>query len=222
LARPRDRFPIFRDAFWGKYPYFLPCAVSATFTAFAFLLGLFFLKEVIHCWVIYTIAPLILNQTLQKTHVQDNDSTDSNISKPTHESPVPLRDLFVFPILISMSNYSSLAFIQTAFTALLPLFYSSPIEHGGLNLSPSTIGTILGTCGLVDGVFQAFFFAKIIKRLGAKILFIAGMSSFIPIFLLFPVTNLLALRWGVSPIVWVLVVCQLAMTILMNMSYGEN
>jgi hypothetical protein len=130
--------------------------------------------------------------------------------------------LFVFPILISMSNYSSLAFIDMAFIALLPLFYSSPIEHGGLNLSPSTIGIILGTCGLVNGVFQAFFFAKIIKRLGAKILFIAGMSSFIPIFLLFPVINLLALRWGVSPIVWVLVACQLAMAILMDMSYGAN
>jgi MFS family permease len=121
-----------------------------------------------------------------------------------------------------MSNYSSLAFIEMALIALLPLFYSSPIEHGGLNLPPSTIGIILGIYGLVNGVFQAFFFAKIIKRLGAKILFIAGMSSFIPIFLLFPITNLLALRWGVSPIVWVLVVCQLAMTILMNMSYGEN
>ncbi|KIM84964.1 hypothetical protein PILCRDRAFT_779480 [Piloderma croceum F 1598] len=191
-----------------KYPYFLPCAVSATCSAFAFLLGLFFLKEVIHPW------------TLQKTHVSDNESTYSNISKPTPESPVPLRELFVFPILISMSNYSSLAFIEMALIALLPLFYSSPIEHGGLNLSPSTIGILLGIFGLVNGVFQAFFFAKIIKRLGAKNLFIAGMSSFIPIFLLFPVMNLLALRWGVSPIVWALVACQLAVVIVMDMSYA--
>ena len=121
-----------------------------------------------------------------------------------------------------MSNYSSLAFIEMALIALLPLFYSSPIEHGGLKLSPSTIGILLGIFGLVNGVFQAFFFAKIIKRWGARNIFIVGMSSFIPIFLLFPVMNLLALRWGVSPIVWVLVACQLAMVIIMDMSYGEN
>jgi predicted MFS family arabinose efflux permease len=121
-----------------------------------------------------------------------------------------------------MSNYSSLAFIEMALIALLPLFYSSPIEHGGLNLSPSTIGILLGIFGLANGVFQAFFFAKIIKRWGARNLFIVGMSSFIPIFLLFPVMNLLALQWGVSPIVWVLVACQLVMVIIMDMSYGED
>ena len=121
-----------------------------------------------------------------------------------------------------MANYASLAFIEMAMIALLPLFYSSPIEHGGLNLSPSTIGILLGTFGLVNGFFQAFFFAKIVKRCGAKNLFIAGMSCFLPIFLLFPVMNLLALRWGVSPIVWVIVAFQLMIAIVMDMSYGEN
>jgi len=124
---------------------------------------------------------------------------------------------------ISVSNYASLAFIDMAMLALLPLFYSSPIEHGGLNLSPSTIGTLLGTFGLLNGVFQAVFFAKIIKRFGAKNLFITGISSSILIFLLFPVINLLAVRSGrVSPVVWVAVVCQLVIAIVMDMSYGKN
>lgn len=125
--------------------------------------------------------------------------------------------------MISVSNYASLAFIDMAMLALLPLFYSSPIEHGGLNLSPSTIGTLLGTFGLLNGVFQAVFFAKIIKRFGAKNLFITGISSSILIFLLFPVINLLAVRSGrVSPVVWVAVVCQLVIAIVMDMSYGKN
>ncbi|KIM86414.1 hypothetical protein PILCRDRAFT_65362 [Piloderma croceum F 1598] len=204
LARPHDRFPIFRGAFWEKYPYFLPCIVSATYSALAFLLASCFLKETL---------PKILR-------VPDNESTEPNISKSTRESPVPLRELFIFPIVISVSNYASLALIDMAMLALLPLFYSSPIEHGGLNLSPSTIGILLGTFGLLNGVFQAFFFAKIIKRLGAKNLFITGISSSILIFLLFPLINLLALRRGVSPIVWVAVVCQLVITIIMDMSYA--
>ena len=46
LAHPYDHFPAFHGAFWKKYPYFLPCAVSATFSALAFIVGLIFLKEV--------------------------------------------------------------------------------------------------------------------------------------------------------------------------------
>lgn len=124
--------------------------------------------------------------------------------------------------MISISNYGCLAFLEIAFLALLPLFYSSPIEYGGLNLSPSTIGTILGIFGLVNGVFQAFFFAKLVRRWGAKNLFFVGMSSFLPIFLLFPVMNFLARKWGISPIVWIAVALQLIIAVIMDMSYGEN
>lgn len=48
LSRPVERFPdIFGDnAFLTKYPYFLPCAVPATFTLLAWFMTLFFLKEV--------------------------------------------------------------------------------------------------------------------------------------------------------------------------------
>ena len=152
----------------------------------------------------------------------DTESRDSDGTKSSIEVPVPLRELLVFPILISISNYASLAFIDIAMLALLPLFYSSPIEYGGLNLSPSSIGILLGACGLVNGVFQAFFFAKLVERWGARNIFIAGICSFLPIFLLFPVMNLLARRWGLSPIVWVAVACQLAMAIVMDMAYGET
>jgi MFS family permease len=203
LARPSGRFPMFHGAFWKKYPYFLPCAVSAAYSALAFLLGAVFLKE-----------------TLPKAiYVPDTENRESNNTKPSRESPVPLRELLVFPILISISNYATLAFIEIAWLALLPLFYSSPIEHGGLNFSPSTIGVLLGIFGLANGVFQAFFFAKFIKRWGAKNVFIIGMSSFLPIFLLFPVMNLLARRWGHSPIVWMAVACQLVTAMVMDMAY---
>jgi len=129
--------------------------------------------------------------------------------------------LLVFPILISISNYATLAFIEIAWLTLLPLFYSSPIEHGGLNFSPLTIGVLLGTFGLANGVFQGFFFAKIVKRWGAKNLFITGMSSFLPIFLLFPVMNLLARQWGLSPIVWMAVACQIVLAMIMDMAYAS-
>ena len=48
LSRPAERFPnVFGNSkFLKEYPYFLPCAVPATFTVVAWLLAFFFLKEV--------------------------------------------------------------------------------------------------------------------------------------------------------------------------------
>ena len=48
LSRPTERFPdtFGNSEFLRKYPYFLPCAVSATFSAFAWILTFVFLREV--------------------------------------------------------------------------------------------------------------------------------------------------------------------------------
>ena len=47
LAKPHDRWPaLFSGIFWQNYPYFLPCLVSVSFTAVAFLVAALFLKEV--------------------------------------------------------------------------------------------------------------------------------------------------------------------------------
>ena len=105
--------------------------------------------------------------------------------------------------------------------ALLPLFYSTPIELGGLGLDPSTIGLLLGTFGLSNGLFQFFFFAKLVKRWGAKNMFIAGVSALIPIYLLFPAINLLAERFGMTPLVWTVIALQLVIAIIKDMGFGE-
>ena len=48
LSKPTERFPsLFGNSqFLKEYPYFLACAVPATFSAIAWLVTLLFLKEV--------------------------------------------------------------------------------------------------------------------------------------------------------------------------------
>ena len=48
LSRPAERFPSLfgNNKFLKEFPYFLPCAVPATFTAGAWLVAFLFLKEV--------------------------------------------------------------------------------------------------------------------------------------------------------------------------------
>ena len=142
--------------------------------------------------------------------------------KALAEKPVSLQALLTKPVLISVANYGFLALLDIALGALAPLFYSTPIELGGLGLPPATIGLCMGAFGVMNGVFQGLFFSRIIERLGPKRLFMTGMASFVPIFALFPASNLLARRLGLSLPVWLTLAIQLATMVVMDMSYGAS
>lgn len=59
LARPHDRWPdVFTNPFWQYYPYFLPCAASALFSAVIFTISAAFLREV--CGVLTSPGPGLL------------------------------------------------------------------------------------------------------------------------------------------------------------------
>lgn len=124
-------------------------------------------------------------------------------------------------MIISVSNYSALGFIDIACNALLPLFYSSSVKLGGLGLDPSTIGLILGSYGLFKGVFQVLFFAKMVRMWGAKKVYMMGLSAFFVMFPLFAVINLLArVNGGTTLLVWATIYLQLFFGIIKDMTYG--
>lgn len=120
-----------------------------------------------------------------------------------------------------MSNYGSLALLDIALFALIPLFYSTPISLGGLGFPPSTIGYCIGAFGLFNGLFQAVFFNKIVKLLGSRMVFMMAMSVFAPLFGLFPVIGYLVRReMSMSWEVWAVVALQLCLLVIMDMGYG--
>lgn len=96
-----------------------------------------------------------------------------------------------------------------------------PLDIGGLNLSPPAIGYVIGSFGTLDSIFQAFFFAPIVRRWGERNVLIAAMSTFIPIFLIPPVISFVARGWGqLSLGVWLLLGFLLVLLTLMDMGYG--
>ena len=138
-----------------------------------------------------------------------------------HDKPLPLRKLLTYPVILSVANYITIAFLSICALALLPLFLAMPLEIGGLNLTPSVIGYIIGSYGLIDAVIQIFFFSPIVRRWGERVVFIAAMSAFIPIFLLFPVINFLARGWGQSSFgVWLLLVFLMMLLTFTDMAFG--
>ncbi|KAJ7911437.1 major facilitator superfamily domain-containing protein [Mycena leptocephala] len=209
LSNPHDRLPkMFPAKFWADFPYFLPCLVTGGFVFFSFLMVSVLFKETV--------------PRKTKRHGKSpeyHDSESANFSK-VGCGPLPLRELFIFPVIISISNYGSLSFLNISFAALLPLFLAMPIEIGGLGLPPKTIGLILATYGAITGLFQVSFFSLLVRRFGERRVFLSGLSTCIPIFALFPIMSLIAKESGLSFMIWIFMGCMLVLGAIMDSSFG--
>lgn len=125
-----------------------------------------------------------------------------------------------YPVLLSISNYVVLAFLTIAVYALLPLFFAMPIEFGGLGFQPPAIGFIMGSYGAFTGLFQMFFFAKIIRRFGERTVFISSVSFFLPIFAMLPVMSIYARYHGVTAFIGIFIAVILILMSLRDMAFG--
>jgi len=245
LSKPADRFPdVFGNwDFFKTYPYFLACAVPATFTAVAWLVTFLFLKEVrmfytnlCHCMAERSnqtlphrvpFGRLIMAKFSKKSAVKRTPSRETlvneNIEEPRKEDedPPPLRALLVPRVLIAAGNYAALSLLEMTFRAVQPVFFATPIELGGLGLDPPRIGNILSVFGLVDGLFHIFFFADLHDCFGSKVIYSVAIASGIPLILSCPLINALARTQGLSWMVWSLVGVQLAFAIALNLAYCE-
>ena len=164
------------------------------------------------------MAPL-LSQTVQKTPTK-NEAADLENPIKADEAPLPLRSLMIRPILMSVACYALLALLDIAFRAMVPLFYSTPIEFGGLGQSPAWIGSMMSVFGIMNGVVQAFLFPVLIECWGPRRVFVTGMAMFAVLFAIFPIINSLARVSGLSMPVMMLVIGQLALSIVCDMAYG--
>lgn len=73
-------------------------------------------------------------------------ASEETLVDPTPKAP-SIKDILTPSVTIAVANYGVIALLDIAFCALLPLFYSTPVDAGGLGMQPAKIGTILG--GLV-------------------------------------------------------------------------
>jgi MFS family permease len=134
---------------------------------------------------------------------------------------MPLRSLLTRSIVIPIENYAMLAFLDIALLALLPLFFSTPNYLGGLEFSPSSIGLCLALFGVVDGFFQALFFAKIVDRFGPKRVFCFSVSCFAPVMVVFPIMSwLVHTRGAVDHAIMITLLCQLVLVVIWDLAFG--
>ncbi|KIJ08269.1 hypothetical protein PAXINDRAFT_89092 [Paxillus involutus ATCC 200175] len=205
LSRPQDHFPrLFAASFWVDYPYFLPCLVAAMFATLTFMMILLLLNE----------------ETLRGGDYGAIYETDGPPGSKELDGPVPLKSLLVHKVLLPITCYGSISAVQIAVSALQPLFYSTPIEDGGLGFTPAMIGFWMSCQGVANGIIQAFFFAPLISKLGPKTLFRIGHGAYAVTFGLFPVIHMIARRSGIVWSVWALLSCQLFLSVVQGMSFS--
>ena len=165
------------------------------------------------------------NLTLQNvSNGMDNKPTATVGIDPSitnKNEPLPLRRLLIPRVLIAALNYACLALVDISTRAIQPVFFSTPIELGGLGLPPHHIGKILAVYGIINGFLQIFYFAKMHARFGTKNVYIAGIASSLLVFISFPVINHLARTVGAQHwLVWLAVAFHVITSIFINFSYG--
>lgn len=116
------------------------------------------------------------------------EQTSALLSPSPYEKPpetkvpdFPLRSLLTKQVKLAILNYGLLAFLEISFFALLPIFLST-----ALHFPPSTIGVVLGTMGLVNGLVQIALFVPLHRRVGTGNLYTIGLCALGIIFATFP------------------------------------
>ncbi|KAF8810044.1 member of major facilitator superfamily multidrug-resistance, DHA1 sub-family [Phlegmacium glaucopus] len=218
LARPHDHFPeVFHHHIWIKYPYFLPCAVLAVVTLMAVAVIAVYLNETVRGGYFSRVTRLRRGDASEPLL----GSSRSGIPTTTvNEEPVPLKHLLNFRVLLPVTSYVCLASLHASSNAVQPLFLAMPVDIGGLDLTPRSVGFILGTYGIANSIFQIVMLGRLVRRFGVKTIFVTSISAFIPIYTLSPVMNLLVRRNGFSYVVWIVLGCQLSSSLVMELGYG--
>lgn len=136
---------------------------------------------------------------------------------------LPLRSVLTKQVVITVTNYAMLALLNAAAMSYVPLVWSTPVEYGGLSLSPASIGVGLSVYGSMGGFFQVSLFSHFVSRFGLRRVFLCCIISCAIIYTLFPFENLaMVVGGGPNVVVWLLIVLQMFSLCVFDMGYSES
>ncbi|KAI9304268.1 major facilitator superfamily domain-containing protein, partial [Cunninghamella echinulata] len=196
LCKPAEHFPsIFGGIpFFIEYPYFLPCFVSSIGSIFGFVIGYFYLKE--------SNPTLIAKKEKQAKvfHEQQPQEYDEATGLLSSENDQPSNDnvkksatipLFAFSSIgrnsiITIGAYALFAFHAMVFDEVLPLFFSTPTEFGGLGSTSQQLAKLLSVCGLWQLLSQFYVFPWLNKYYSTLELTRVSLLLFATVYFFFP------------------------------------
>ncbi|KAI0687446.1 major facilitator superfamily domain-containing protein [Cerioporus squamosus] len=186
FENPAKRWPdVFSSPLWQKYPYLLPCLISSLLSAGAALLSVFVLEE--------TLPGRHKLPIIDEEPAGAATSSDAIIDIPEEDvKPHSVRELLSIPVLRAVFGSSSaLGFAGSAFTSGFVLMAYSPLEQGGLALSPSQIGRALSSMGAVS-IPLKLCMPVLLRRFGTLNVFDFAMLAWSACFLSMPLASWVA------------------------------
>ncbi|KAF9732049.1 hypothetical protein PMIN07_008208 [Paraphaeosphaeria minitans] len=179
LERPAVKFPsIFGHVqFFNDYPYALPGFVCS-------LVGL-------------SAAVLVTFNVRETLHIHQSKKTSNGPAMTTWE-------LIQYPgVARVMLIYNYCMLLAFAFTAAFPVFMYTPVNLGGLELSPEWQSIFMAIGGLSQAFWLLFLFPYLHKRIGTGSILRFNAITWPIFFLSHPASNIL-LRHGLKVPFWIL------------------
>jgi hypothetical protein len=170
--------------------------------------------------VVPTHSPVRIEQDSTQVSNENMDALQKDTQKPP-----PLRSLLTRPVLVTISNNAMLSLLEMSSVMLIPLIWSTPVEFGGLNLSPASIGLGMSVHGCMGGIFQFAVFPRLVARFGPRWVFVASIAICTVIFAMFPLENLV-LRHAIgdrsNATIGLLIFLQLWSLSIHKMGFGKS
>lgn len=207
LADPVTQYPgLFGgNTFLEKYPYALSSFIVALVGATAAISSAVFVEE-----------------TLKKEPIATSPETETLDPAPQQNRDMSTRELLGAPgVGIVLYTYGHLMVLAFAYTAIVPVFWYTPITLGGFGFTPMQISLLMGLNGAAQAAWLLLVFPPLQKRVGTNGV-IRLCAALYPVFLLCcPLGNVL-LRIGTKASIntfWIFVPSALVVGCGVSMSF---
>lgn len=200
LSQPARQYPrVFGHVqFFNDYPYALATFACGTFGLFAAAFGAIFVKETL------------------KLESSNPDGADD----ATNNKGMSLLELLKSPgvamVLFLQSHIMLMAF---SFTAVMPVFYFTPVHLSGFGLDPLQISLLMGVGGLAQAIWMLLVFPWIQVHYSTGTVIRLCARAFPFFFLAFPLLSTM-LRQGWTLAFWIVGPVLLALGSGVAMSYA--
>ncbi|RYP79699.1 hypothetical protein DL769_002817 [Monosporascus sp. CRB-8-3] len=160
LADPAGQYPwAFGGVrFFEEYPYALSNLVVGCIGLTAVVTSALFVEE--------TLPEELKRKRTGRCAGGDDEAGDDTATKPKPHSTWEL--LKTSGVAIVLYNYGHVMLLAFAYTAVVPVFWSTPPELGGLGFSPLQISLFMGLTGLSQAIWLLLVFPPLQHRLGTN------------------------------------------------------
>ncbi|RYP60437.1 hypothetical protein DL770_009993 [Monosporascus sp. CRB-9-2] len=160
LADPAGQYPwAFSGVrFFEEYPYALSSIVVGCIGLTAVVTSALFVEE--------TLPEELKRKRAGRGTGGDDEAGNGTATKPKPQSTWEL--LKTSRVAIVLYNYGHVTLLAFAYTAVVPVFWFTPPELGGLGFSPLQISLFMGLMGLSQAIWLLLVFPPLQHRLGTN------------------------------------------------------